>query len=195
MMKKNSNSYNAYGDKITLIQNWIDEIDKHNISKKVELIGITMQNEISNFYNGFSEYGDSQPIQYDDDVDLLKAKLLNYLADIKIEAEKLNVEKMKQQVNFAPTITQTQNQTLSVNVTIHNVFKAIETSALLGEEKEDLKDKISGIDAAINTKADKQKVWDKIKGVLGWISNKAVDMGLAVTLIPYLSEILKGLGA
>ncbi|WP_409966864.1 hypothetical protein RFF05_09420 [Bengtsoniella intestinalis] len=91
--------------------------------------------------------------------------------------------------NIHQSNTQTQNT--SIVITIEQAFEAIQTipeDVLSGDEKDELEDKLSAVETAKNGK-DKGKLAAKIGAVLKYITDKGIEVGIAV--LPYLGEIAK----
>ena len=78
----------------------------------------------------------------------------------------------------------------SINVTISfdEVRKNIEDmSALTDSEIEEILLKINNLEDIVNSKDRKSKKWENAKGIITWIADKGVDVGIA--LLPLLLQI------
>lgn len=85
----------------------------------------------------------------------------------------------------------TQSQNVNISVTIDQVFDAIKKipkEVLQQDEKDELEDKLSAVEAAKNVK-DKGKLAAKIGAVMKYIVDKGIEVGIAV--LPYLGEIAR----
>lgn len=147
------------------------------------------QTRVKNIYDRNSDGGIKQPDQINN-LKIIIERLEHQKISILKKAEEQRIERGGIHIENKPVF----NNTVMVNITISSVFDAIEKSPLLKDERDILMGKLVDIEVAIQEKKDRKTVWEKIKSIFGWIANKGVDVGLAVTLIPYLADILKGLG-
>lgn len=147
------------------------------------------QTRVKNIYDRNSDGGIKQPDQINN-LKIIIERLEHRKVDILRKAEEQRIKSGGIRIENNPVF----NNTITVNISISSVFDAIEKSPLMDDEKDILRGKLADIDAAIQGKKDKKTIWEKIKSTFGWIASKAIDVGLAVTLVPYLAEILKGLG-
>ena len=143
----------------------------------------SLKSELDNY--SITQFDTSTPVDYIGDAILLKAKLQNY---------KLNLAsglyKPFQGVDGAVTVTQHVNQDVSTSVvinleqTIHSILQLPE-SVLSDDEKEILSGKI----ASISAEKDREKRWEKVSGVLKWIADKGIQVGIAA--LPYITKMLE----
>lgn len=145
-------------------------------------------------------YGDVNNIDYVGDLRLVKAKLINYrdnLEEEEIKAsreiEKLRLQQSILNINNSSNNTNTNTATASNQVafTIDQAVKNINSlpeNILSSEEKEILEDKLSAIELSLNKK-DKESLIDKIGKTVRYISDKGIEVGIAI--LPYLGEIAK----
>ena len=184
-------------EKIKVLEGYIcaldDSITKRNAEKakklQTEIIAVyepeieSLKSELDNY--SITQFDTSTPVDYIGDAILLKAKLQNY---------KLNLAsglyKPFQGVDGAVTVTQHVNQDVSTSVvinleqTIHSILQLPE-SVLSDDEKEILSGKI----ASISAEKDREKRWEKVSGVLKWIADKGIQVGIAA--LPYISKMLE----
>lgn len=184
-------------EKIKVLEGYIcaldDAITKRNAEKakklQTEIIAVyepeieSLKSELDNY--SITQFDTSTPVDYIGDAILLKAKLHNY---------KLNLAsglyKPFQGVDGAVTVTQHVNQDVSTSVvinleqTIHSILQLPE-SVLSDDEKEILSGKI----ASISAEKDREKRWEKVSGVLKWIADKGIQVGIAA--LPYITKMLE----
>ncbi len=182
-------------EKIKKVEEYIDEldnaIDKNEVERakelQTEIIAVyepeieSLKSELDNY--SITQFDTSTPVDYIGDAILLKAKLQNY---------KLNLAsglyKPFQGVDGAVTVTQHVNQDVSTSVvinleqTIHSILQLPE-SVLSDDEKEILSGKI----ASISAEKDREKRWEKVSGVLKWIADKGIQVGIAA--LPYITKM------
>lgn len=182
-------------EKIKKVEEYIDEldnaIDKNEVERakelQTEIIAVyepeieSLKSELGNY--SITQFDTSTPVDYIGDAILLKAKLQNY---------KLNLAsglyKPFQSVDGAVTVTQHVNQDVSTSVvinleqTIHSILQLPE-SVLSDDEKEILSGKI----ASISAEKDREKRWEKVSGVLKWIADKGIQVGIAA--LPYITKM------
>lgn len=184
-------------EKIKVLEGYVcaldDAITKKDVEKakelQTEIIAVyepeidSLKSKLDNY--SFTHYGASTPVDYIGDAKLLRAKLQNY---------KLNLAsglyKPFQGVDGAVTVTQHVNQDVSTSVvinleqTIHSILQLPE-SVLSDDEKEILSGKI----ASISAEKDREKRWEKVSGVLKWIADKGIQVGIAA--LPYITKMLE----
>lgn len=170
--------------------------------KKADLlqddIVAVFENEIPNICNrldSYNHFNSDKPVDFLGDLSKLQQILTNHLADLEREDEirKDELEKLKLQsiLNINNTNTNSANATATSNVTItiEQIIKNINQipDTILSQlEKEELEDKISALEVARNNPT---KLKSKLLGILKYIADKGVDVGIA--LLPYLGEIAK----
>lgn len=139
--------------------------------------------EIEQLTRGVSSY-DWSSTDYLRDLRILKQKLENYKVNLRSGLFK----QPESDSSAGISITQNVSQTTTVMATFDQTAKCIQEipdNVLGNEEKELLMGKL----AAISTEKDKSTKWDKIKGVLKWIGDKGIEVGIAA--LPYIAEALK----
>ena len=168
-----------------------------------EIIGVfgsEIPNITSNLDNYVGFYGQSRAVNYIGDADLLKAKLINYKSNIEMEEKRQadDLEKLRLQQSILTINNNNSNNsssiasasstvTISIQQVLENIYK-LSDATLSKEEKEVLEEKLSAIEVAKNTK-DNAKLSSKIGSVLKYITDKGIEVGIAV--LPYLGEISK----
>lgn len=185
-------------EKLQMLESYINKLDtavsENDIAKaralQREIIAV-YDPEIESLNGGLNSYDvsysfqNAPPVDYIGDAILLKVKLQNY---------KLNLAsglyKPFQGVDGAVTVTQHVNQDVSTSVvinleqTIHSILQLPE-SVLSDDEKEILSGKI----ASISAEKDREKRWEKVSGVLKWIADKGIQVGIAA--LPYITKMLE----
>jgi predicted nucleotidyltransferase len=82
----------------------------------------------------------------------------------------------------------TNTNSISVNTSFEDVRRNIENmSSLPDTEIEEILSKINDLEEIVNSEDRKSKKWEKAKGIIKWIADKGVDVGIA--LLPLLLQI------
>ena len=85
-------------------------------------------------------------------------------------------------------ITNTNKNKVDVNISFSDVRKEIENmSALPDAEIEEILYKINELEKIVKSSDRKSKKWENAKGIVKWIADKGVDVGIA--LLPLLLQI------
>lgn len=186
--------------KIDTLQKYIDACDtkrRSEVEKKqflYEIFGV-YENEIGNIRSELDMYRwghEGKPVDYDGDIIKIKAKLINYKDNLDLEEQRrkdeLELAKLKQNnINLSANANNSNN--VNINIMLNQVMESIEQISdeiLTKDEKDDLEDKLSGIDSAVkNNKNEKAK--EKIVGVLKFLADKGADALIAV--LPYLGQM------
>lgn len=85
-------------------------------------------------------------------------------------------------------ITNTNENKVDINITFSDVRKEIENmSALPDAEIEEILNKINQLEKIVKSSDRKSKKWENAKGIVKWIADKGVDVGIA--LLPLLLQI------
>lgn len=90
----------------------------------------------------------------------------------------------------APTvqITNTNENKVDIHISFNDVRREIENMSALPEaEIEEILGKISELENIVKSADRKSKKWEKAKGIIKWIADKGVDVGIA--LLPLLLQI------
>lgn len=129
------------------------------------------------------------------DIELLRAKLIHYKEELEAEEFKadmrasipaININNVNENSNSANASNYTQVSYEQVIEFIH----ALPDTSLSASEKEALEDKIGALELAVKNK-DKKKAIDKVGGVMKFLVEKGVEVGIAV--LPYLGQIAQTL--
>ncbi len=192
-------------DYIKQCDSCISDSDRNEAEKLAnKIIGI-YSDEISNITANldmyFPHFG-GVSVDYLGDIEILKAKLVNYKDNLELtETQKIkDLEKLKLQQSIMTinnTATNANENTASsvatsnVKVSFEQVIENINdlpNDILTQDEKDELEDKLAGIESALKKK-DKVKLSAKLGGVVKYIADKSFDVGIAV--LPYLGEVAK----
>lgn len=187
--------------KIEVLDEYIkqcDDVKKLGAKEKdtfIEKIVSIFEGEILTLTNRlemYCQYSDSNEIDYDGDLDKIKGNLQNYKGNIQLDIDKRKdeIELAKQkQSNINLSAVATNSNSININISIEQVMEIIEQipDDILGkEEKEDLEDKVSGIESAVKS-GKKDKAKEKIAGVLRFLADKGVDA--LIVMLPYLGQM------
>lgn len=148
--------------------------------------------EIPVIHDGLGSYGfSSRDIYCFDDIELLRGKLNNYLENLDSGLYKILLGKgdtlsvsqhneMKTELTFNISLTQTVD-----------AIDKIDSNELSDDDKDALKGKLLSLEKMVVTEKDKTKVWSKATGILKWVADRGVDVGIAC--IPYIASALQNL--
>ena len=178
-------------NKIKLIDGYIEKCKKCKLPTEAEnlieeIIGV-FNKEIEDItlkldsYDMTRLYGDNTPINYIGDINLLKAKLENYKATLEYELEKAK------KTDY-PLVSVQQNSNINISIDFDQTITSIESipnDILSQEEKEQIEGKLSGL----KTEQDKSALWSRVQGILKWLADKSIDVGIAS--LPYIVDRLK----
>lgn len=85
-------------------------------------------------------------------------------------------------------ITNTNENKIDINISFRDVRREIENmSALPDAEIEEILQKIDELEKIVKSSDRKSKKWENAKGIIKWIADKGVDVGIA--LLPLLLQI------
>lgn len=161
----------------------------------IEEIFAIYDDEISNLRSGLDMYEwhtDSNVTDYDGDIIKIKAKLINYKDNLEMEEQKrkdeLELARLKQgNINVSANANNTNN--INIKITLDQAIENINQipdDIMTKDEKEDLEDKLSGIDAAVKS-GKKEKAKEKICGVLKFLADKGADA--LIVMLPYIGQM------
>lgn len=158
------------------------EINEGSKNSRSELHSV-MLSKYSKIIDGFSEKLLS--LSYDD----AGTYRLRNLITMK---EKLELFKaMGYQNSYAPqpdTVTFNNTMTTSVNISIEDVKEQIEKMTSLKEEEIlEIHEKIDELENILKSNDRKTKKWERAKGIIKWVADKGVDVGIA--MLPLLMQI------
>jgi hypothetical protein len=184
-----------------------DVLDSKNNSEAEKLqdkiIGVyyseipSITGQLDNYQPSF---GSSRAVNWIGDIEILKAKLINYMDNLEQEDKNRadELEKLRLQQSIFSINNNNHNQATakassetSVVITIEQTTEMIQKlpdDVLSQEDKDELEEKLAAVEVARNGK-DKEKLASKVGNVLKYITDKGVEVGIAV--LPYLGEIAK----
>lgn len=123
-----------------------------------------------------------------------------YLTNIKIMKEKLLLFKAmgyenathtstpQTIVNNTNTNTNNNLNVIDIDISFEQARKTIENmTALTDPEVEEILTKVDELEKIVQSKERKTKKWENAKGIIKWIADKGVDVGIA--LLPLLMQI------
>lgn len=183
--------------KIENLEKYIKECDSFNNSTKeiryqfvVKIVGI-YSDEIKNITEGLAAYAYGSE-DYALDIEKIKAKLINYKDNLELEEQRrkdeLELARLKQgNINLSANATNSNN--ININITLEQAIENINQipdDVMTKDEKDDLEDKLSGIDAAVKS-GKKEKAKEKIGAVLKFLLDKGADAFIA--MLPYLGQM------
>lgn len=159
-----------------------------------EVFGV-YDSEISNIHSGLDMYRwhtEGERTDYDGDILKIKAKLINHKDNLELEErrrkDELELARLKQgNINVSAAANNSNN--INIQITVEQAIEALERisdDVLAKEEKEELEDKISGIDMAVKS-GKKEKAKEKICGVLKFLADKGADA--LIVMLPYLGQM------
>lgn len=183
--------------KIENLERYIKECDEHmNASKDeqhgfvVKMVGI-YSDEIKSIREGLDVYSYGAP-SYTLDIEKMKAKLINYKDNLELEEQKrkdeLELARLKQG-NINVSATANNSNEINIQITLEQAIEYINQipdDVMTKKEKDDLEDKLSGIDSAVKS-GRKEKAKEKISAVLKFLVDKGADALIA--MLPYLGQM------
>lgn len=104
--------------------------------------------------------------------------------------QSLNYPGLGAAVASAPStvVNITNTNSNSMTVTFDSVRDAVDNmTSLPDEDIQEIQNRIDELEEIVNSKATKSKKWSQAKGVIKWIADKGVDVGIA--LLPLLLKI------
>lgn len=151
---------------------------------------------ITNRLDSYGFYSEGKQSDLDGDIDKIYGILVNYKNNIDLEVckrkDELELARLGQSnIHLNNTSTNTVSNTNSINIHI-SIEQAIELmnqipdEVISQEEKNDLEDKLSGIEQAVKT-GKKDRAKDKIVGVLKFLADKGADA--LIVMLPYLGQM------
>ena len=140
-------------------------------------------------------FGTVVTFDYLGDIELLKAKLVHYKEELEAEACKIDNRTSIPAININNVNENSSSANASnyMQVSYEQVIEfvhALPDTALSASDKEALEDKIGALELAVKNK-DKKKAIDKVGGVMKFLVEKGVEVGIAV--LPYLGQIAQTL--
>lgn len=169
-----------------------NDADKNDFLKEVFAV---YGNEIGNIREDLDMYDyhfDNRSVDYDGDIVKVKAKLINYKDNLELEEQKrkdeLEIARLRQG-NISISSSSNNSNSINVQISLEQAISTIDKipdEIMTKEEKENLEDKLSGIDATIRS-GKKEKAKEKICGVLKFLADKGVDALIA--MLPYLGQM------
>lgn len=187
-----------YDEKMKLLHSYIDECNQcikdeneEGAKRVIDEFVAVFSGEIHDPAQGLYayEYGPSRDYSYLADIEIVKRKLENRLADLKKEADDKEYD-LKIAEAKSTKISNSNKQSMSVNISLEQVCRAIEeeqkNNLLSKEDAEKLKDLLEQVEIA---KIKKKGIWEKVKPVFSFLLDKGADVLIAVG--PYLLTALK----
>ena len=189
----NLDQYILECDKI-IEYSWLyDEQDKLEFIRKIE--GIYGE-EIQGFRRGLEFYErcfeHGEEIYLDDDIQRIRAKLINYKDNLEIEdkknKQKVEIARLKQ-ANINISANANNSNTINITIILNQAVESISQipdNILTKEEKEELEDNLYQIDATVRHHK-KEKAKEKIFNVSKFLADKGADALIA--MLPYLGQM------
>ncbi|MGN1381700.1 MAG: hypothetical protein ACI4W2_02660 [Eubacterium sp.] len=188
-----------YDEKIKLLDSYIDEctncLQIGSEKKAQEIIDefiAVFSGEIPAIIRGLKsrEYGsDGHP--YLEDIEIVRRKLEKHKTDVKKAADDKEYD-LKIAEAKSTKISNSNTQSMSVNISLEQVCRAIEEeqkdNRLSKEDVEKLQDLLGQVELA---KAKKKGVWEKVKPAFAFLLDKGADALIAAG--PYLLNALKSI--
>lgn len=114
-------------------------------------------------------------------------QVYNKLLAFKVLGYPSLIESIPQSVPMVQ-ITNTNENKVDINISFNDVRREIENmSALPDTEIEEILSKINELEKIVKSSERKSKKWENAKGIVKWIADKGVDVGIA--LLPLLLQI------
>lgn len=191
---ENLEKYIAKCDKFIKDKKIYEEEEKNDFFMEVESVygeEIKGFRKGLDFYTSYYENG-NETIDFDGDIQKIRAKLINYKDNLEMEEQKrkdeLALAKL-QHGNINVSANASNSNSINISITLDQIMEninQISDDIISKDEKDDLEDKLSGIDAAVKS-GKKEKAKEKILGVLKFLSDKGADALIAI--LPYLGQM------
>lgn len=183
-----------YEDKLQFIDSFIVRCDSCIKNQDTHEADNILNDFISTFTGEIKNLQFGLETSYDDwtkdknSLELIKQKLINLKANLKAKAEDKEYELKIAEAN-STNITNSNSLNNNVNITLSQVYDAVDNSKSLSEENlQKLKELLGQISVAEANK-DKKTVKERVAAVLHFIADKGVDALIAAG--PYLIQALK----
>jgi hypothetical protein len=176
--------------------NLCDEKNKTDREKEVFLDEVTgvYVSEIKNAFRNLdmNSWFEGKIVDYDGDMDKVKAILINYKDNLEMEEKKrkdeLELVRLKQgNINISANANNANN--ININITLEQAIESISNipdSVLNSDEREDLENRLYALEASAR-KSDKSKAKEKLLSVIKFVAEKGIDATIA--LLPYLGQV------
>ena len=154
-----------------------------------ETLGQRLMSKYGNIIDGFNDNLIRQPFVEDGGA-YLKNNLMTLRQKLELFKamgyENCYVQKASGDITFNSSNANTLNQTFSI--TFDNVRENIENmSALSEDEIQEILSKVTELEKIVNSQERKTQKWEKSKGIIKWIADKGVDVGIA--MLPLVLKI------
>ena len=168
------------------------KVEKYDFLKEVFAV---YGDEIGNIHEGLDMYSyhlEGESVDYAGDIMKIKAKLINYKDNLEQEVQnrkdEMELARLKHgNINVSANANNSNRINLRITLEqVMDVIQEISDDIITKEEREDLEDKVSGIDAALKSGRN-DRVKEKIVGVLKFLMDKGADA--LIVMLPYLGQI------
>lgn len=184
-----------YEEKLNLIRSYIDRCDEcikgkdhYDADRLADDFVAVFRGEVKDAGYGIHTNGPSDWNRDENSIKRIRQKLENYATSLKLQAEDKEYELKIAEAN-STSITNSNSLNNNVNITLSQVYDAVNNSKSLSEEDlQKLKELLGQISIAEANK-DKKTVKEKVAAVLRFIADKGVDALIAAG--PYLIQALK----
>ncbi len=196
---ENYSLYGAYSDKITQLENNIEEgrslLESHNKNKIILFVNKILSlyreeigsSETQNIRNRLELITDSTTFEaIENELGLLIEILKRICSNIKIEAKKQNNIAINNVNNFSPTVNSIAMQNLNIEISLSSVIEQINKTNLSNKDKDEIIRILNDINRC---KPQKMSLWKKIKEALKFLLNKSIE--ICAIVLPFLSPILQ----
>ncbi len=189
---------NALEEKIRTIDSYIQKLDNSISNKDVaqaknlqdEIIAV-YDREIPNLKGGLDNYsiaglyGTGRTVDFLGDAGILRAKLLNFKQNL---SAGLFIQAQNSKGGITVNQQVHQETSVSVEVSFESTIEAINQlpSAVLNDADKEV---LAGKLATMQSTKDKNKRWEKATGILKWIAEKGIEVGIAA--LPYIVQAIQ----
>ncbi len=139
--------------------------------------------------NLYSIYYDSDFTATLSNIETMRDKLILFkAAGFEDWGQKNDPNGRTSQISITNNNANTNTNSISVTISFEEVRRNIENmSALPDTEIEEILSKINDLEIIVSSEDRKSKKWEKAKGIIRWVADKGVDVGIA--LLPLLLQI------
>lgn len=158
--------------------------DNDELYRLYELLYPKYLNQISGLNHGIS--GEREDAF--SDIEFIKEMMEMQMAIIEQQEKYDSLKQSNVLINANNTNNNTNTNSMSVKVSFDEAKKEVENmSSLTDLEIEEVLKKIEELEQIVLSKDRRSKKWENAKGIIKWIADKGVDVG--ISLLPLLMQI------
>lgn len=162
-----------------------EETIKKCIKTDMKDLHANLISKYGSIIDGFSK--DLRDLFYDNDGYITKCNLETMKQKLQL-FKSMGYANIYAKQDTGVTFNNTNQLTANINITFSEVREKIENmSALQDSEIEEILSKIEELEEIVQSSERKTKKWEKAKGIIKWVADKGVDVG--ISLLPLILKI------